>query len=290
MKKRAEKIRAFVQVSKAVLCLPIGCSAGFGFILYQAGLSWSLLAVSLGVFLLACGGAAGNSLQEIEIDRLYERTCRRPLVTGQLSPLEGGSFCLVSCLLGMLLLGWGTTDWLPVALGLIALVFYNGVYTRLKRRSPYALLPGAVAGALPPVIGWCGAGGPCLSHPSWLLFSLYFVWQIPHFFLVYFRHQHDYQRVGKPVLMVKLSPGGAKRLFMVWLLACMTIISAAPLYLPQLQLPSKMILLGLCCFLGCFAVFIWREEEGGEQMQRGFIVFNGGFILSICLVSLVQLY
>ena len=147
--------------------------------------------MSAGVFCLACGAATGNSLQEIEIDRLYARTCRRPLVTGRLSVKEAQCVCCTLIVIGLVVLWGASAGYWPALLGLLALAVYNGLYTPLKQHSSFALLPGGFAGALPPLIGWTAAGGAVFSSPSWLLFSLFFLWQIPHFFLVYFRHRRD---------------------------------------------------------------------------------------------------
>jgi len=284
------KVGAAFQLTKILLCLPIGCAAGFGYVLHKPVLEWALLWSCLGVFWLACGGAAVNSLQEIETDRQYARTCRRPLVTGKLQPWEArllGFFCILPGIGG---LWWGAGGIVPPLLGLLALGSYNLVYTPLKQSSPFALLPGAVAGALPPVIGWTAAGGSFLSLGSWLLFALYFLWQIPHFFLIFFRHQEDYQQVGYPSLIQHLSSEGCTRIFFVWIAALITAVLAFIVEMPQLKFTSKIILLGFCAGLVFLGVFAWmvRRESGG--IGRGLTVFNASFFLSISLVMALQLY
>ena len=54
-------------------------------------------------------------------------------------------------------------------LGLFALFWYNVVYTLLKKITPFAVLPGALCGALPLIMGWALAGGSILDSPILML-------------------------------------------------------------------------------------------------------------------------
>ena len=63
----------------------VGISAGFGYLLTGNSPSPNLILVTLGTFLLACGAAVLNSIQERDLDGNFERTRNRPLVTGRLS-------------------------------------------------------------------------------------------------------------------------------------------------------------------------------------------------------------
>ena len=82
------------------------------------------------------------------------RTANRPLPSGRLSHAQGLAFAALATVGGavVLWLGIGRT---AGVLGLIAAVFYNGIYTPwLKPTSPFAAVPGAIPGSIPPVIGW----------------------------------------------------------------------------------------------------------------------------------------
>jgi protoheme IX farnesyltransferase len=111
---------------------------------------------------------------------------------------------------------------LPALLGLAALGWYLAVYTPLKRRTPLALPLGALCGAVPPLIGWCLAGGEPTDFRAVTLAGLFYIWQIPHFWLLQERHADDYRRAGIPLFAVR--PG----LFGLWLVA----LAAAALMLP----------------------------------------------------------
>ncbi|MDD2463780.1 MAG: UbiA family prenyltransferase [Desulfobulbus sp.] len=280
----------WLQLTKIALCLPVACSSGFGYILCRPVLEWSLVWVMLAVLALACGAAAGNSLQEIDIDRLYARTSRRPLVTGRVGVREARLVCGTLLCLGLVLLLVSSIHIIPLLLGASALVAYNLLYTPLKQISPFALVPGAIAGALPPLIGWTAAGGALLSAASWLLFSLFFLWQIPHFFLIFFRHRHDYEQVGRPILIRQISEPGLCRVFLVWLLALVTVILTFPLLLPHLLLASKVLLLILAGEVLAVGAFSAQFGRKGKGQGHAFLCFNACFFLTMVLVMAVQLW
>ncbi len=101
----------------------------------------------------------------------------------------------------------------PALLGIGALLCYNALYTPLKRRSSLALLPGALCGALPPMIGWTAAGAALQDIRIVLLAALLFLWQIPHFCALAHRHRDDYRRAGL------CTPPSHRGIVFIWLLA-----------------------------------------------------------------------
>jgi len=180
-----------------------------------------MLAAWVGVTLLAMGGAALNQVLERDIDALMVRTRLRPLPRGEMTPAAAAS---IGC--GAIMAGAATLikagGLLPVLLGLAALVWYLSVYTPLKRCTPLALPLGALCGAVPPLIGWCLAGGEPTDFRIVTLAGLFFIWQIPHFWLLQVRHAADYRLAGIPLFAIR------RGLFGLWLVA----LTATALMLP----------------------------------------------------------
>ena len=204
------------------LALMNGIAALGGYCLFPEERSGvCMLAACAGVTLLAMGGSALNQVLECDIDALMIRTRLRPLPQGQMTPA-------VASIIGCCVIIAGTTvlftsgGLLPVLLGLAALVWYLAVYTPLKRRTPLALLPGALSGAVPPLIGWCLAGGDPTDFRIITLGGMFFIWQIPHFWLLQERHADDYRRAG--IQLIAIRPG----LFGLWFMA----LTATALMLP----------------------------------------------------------
>jgi protoheme IX farnesyltransferase len=153
------------------------------------------------------------------------RTRLRPLPQGELTPLAAILIGTLPILAGLVLLAFAGGA-LPALFGALALVWYLGVYTPLKRRSSLALLAGAVCGALPPVIGWCLAGGRPTDYRVMLLAGVMYLWQVPHFWLFQRRHAADYRNAGFRLL--EMADGAGSRLCGLWIAA----LVAAAMLLP----------------------------------------------------------
>jgi protoheme IX farnesyltransferase len=137
---------------------------------------------------------------ERDADRVMWRTRSRPVPDRRVAGVDAVAFSAILSAAGLVLLAVGANP-LAAAIALAALVSYNAVYTPLKRRSPVAMLVGAVPGALPPMIGWAAARGS-VSIEAWTLFAIVFVWQVPHFLAIASMYRDDYARAGFPMLPV----------------------------------------------------------------------------------------
>jgi len=215
-------IRRLSRLFRVPLALMNGIAAVGGYCLFPAPRSGEILLIAwAGVTLLAMGGAALNQVLERDIDALMTRTRLRPLPRGEMTPAGATSFgCGAIMAGGALLFTVGGLP--PVLLGLAALAWYLVVYTPLKRRTPLALPLGALCGAVPPLIGWCLAGGEATDFRIITLAGLFYIWQIPHFWLLQERHAADYRRAGIPLFAIR------QGLFRLWLVA----LTATALLLP----------------------------------------------------------
>ena len=108
---------------------------------------------------------------------------------------------------------------MPALLGAAALAWYLGVYTPLKRRTPFALAVGALCGALPPLIGWCLAGGNPTDYRVMLLSGLLYLWQVPHFWFLQRRHGDDYRRAGIPLVATSAKGADLAAFSRLWIFA-----------------------------------------------------------------------
>jgi protoheme IX farnesyltransferase len=163
---------------------------------------WGLvLATVLGGYLAAGGAGAINCFLDRDVDRVMDRTRRRPLVTGQVTPARA---LLFGALLGVLAFIEKAVlvNLLSALLSLIALGFSVFVYTLwLKRSTPQNIVIGGAAGAMPPVIGWTAVTG----HFAWaplVMFAIIFLWTPPHFWALSLRYYDDYERAHIPMLPV----------------------------------------------------------------------------------------
>ena len=176
----------------------------------------SLVVVTAGVGYLAgrvegfdpvAGGAAAlNQIAEHDLDGRMLRTRDRPLPAGRLHSTEATWLAVLLAVAGLAQLAFGANPAAAVV-ALATLVSYVGIYTPAKRWTHWAVLVGAVPGALPVVIGWAAAGP--LSAGAWALFALVFVWQLPHFLALTWLYRVDFERAGLPLLSVS-DPSGRR--------------------------------------------------------------------------------
>jgi len=238
-----------------------------------------------GVCLLAAGCSALNQVQERDVDARMERTGRRPVACGRLSAQAGLALALALAAGGLLLLAAaGETAFL---FGAFALLWYNGVYTPLKRRTPFAVLPGALCGALPPLIGWTAAGGEPADFRIVLIAGLIFLWQIPHFWFFALKHREDFQRAGLPTVFTRFTPAQLHRLALAWAfsLACATLLLPAfgLLQHPAARLLGWVAAAGLAGGAGAMLLTDRADPPRGEPFGR--LNFALLLILSSLLVE-----
>jgi heme o synthase len=214
----------WLHLIKLPVCLLVAFSTLFGSVLAGPVTLSGTMPTVLGMLLLACGSAALNSLQEIQLDASMARTKDRPLPQGRISGCQAGVLALLLIAAGLWGLYLGSHVLRTVGLGLVAVVLYNLVYTTLKTRTVAAIIPGALSGALPPYIGWSAAGGDPLSGTAFLLCGLFVLWQVPHSLLIVLSHKDDYLRNDMPSLIKLFPESSLKRILMVWTGAFFTVL------------------------------------------------------------------
>ncbi|TYO98975.1 protoheme IX farnesyltransferase [Geothermobacter ehrlichii] len=217
-----------------------------------------VLWASLAVGLLGIAGTLLNQVQERHLDARMERTRDRPLATGRVTPAPALLLAVLALLAGVSLL-------LPspaaLGLGLLALLLYNGIYTPLKPKTAFAILPGALCGALPPLIGWLVAGGSLEQGGILLLAALLAIWQIPHFLLLSLRCRQDYRRAGLPVLADRLDAAGMRRVVAAWVLAA----TVGTAILAGFGPVRGALVRALLPVLGSWLLYgLWRQIRRGE--------------------------
>lgn len=171
-----------------------------------AGLqSWTLLHVLVGTALVAGSASALNQWLERDRDLLMGRTLRRPLPDGRLREWEVVVFGVVTVFAGVTYLIC-TVNLLTAGLGLLTWFLYVAVYTPLKTRTPVNTAVGAVAGALPVLMGFSAMGQP-IGLKAATMFFIVFLWQFPHFMAISWIYRKDYRAAGFKMLTV-VDPSG----------------------------------------------------------------------------------
>ncbi len=137
----------------------------------------------VGTALVAASASALNQWLERDTDARMPRTADRPLPAGRLTAAQVVCFSVATIVVGLDLSGACRQVRTTAALGLVTWVLYVWVYTPLKTRTSANTAVGAVAGALPVLMGWTAVGAP-LDLRAWALFLIVFIWQFPHFMAI----------------------------------------------------------------------------------------------------------
>ena len=192
---------------KARLSLLVIITTFVGFCLASGPhLHWGrMINAVLGTSLAAAAAAVLNQVAESNVDRLMERTRYRPIPAGRISRGRARLLGIGLAIAGPLYLLL-TVNAVSAALAAATIAIYIFIYTPLKRRTPLCTLVGAVAGAIPPVIGWV-AVRPSFDTGAWVLFGVLFMWQMPHFLAIAWMYRDEYAQAGF-VMLRRDDPSG----------------------------------------------------------------------------------
>jgi heme o synthase len=148
----------------------------------------------LGTAAAAAGAAALNQWWERGADALMRRTRTRPVPAGRMPPMQALALGAGLSVFGVVYLAV-LCNALSAALTTITIVIYIFAYTPMKRATTANTAIGAIPGAIPPMIGWAAARGD-IGAGAWSLFTIVFLWQLPHFFAIAWMCRDDYSRAG----------------------------------------------------------------------------------------------
>ena len=231
-----EKIKEYWTLLKPRLSFLVVFSGAFGYLLGISGnFSWlALSALVVGSFLVTGAANIINQVIEKDLDKLMSRTKTRPLPTGKLSVQEAIFFSALLATVGSTLLGFFVNP-LVAGLSMLSLILYAFVYTPLKQVTPISVFVGAFPGAMPPLIGWAAATG-MIGIEGFILFTIQFIWQFPHFWAIAWVGHEDYTRAGFKMLPSK----GGKDLFTALQISIYTLF-----LIPVGLLPAKFGLVGM---------------------------------------------
>ena len=157
-----------------------------------------LVYLLIGMFLSSSGCAVLNQYLEKDFDAQMKRTQNRPIPSKRVLPLNALLFGSILCVFGVFFV-YQTINSLTAFICLLTIVLYLFVYTPSKRFSTFNTLIGSIPGALPVLGGWTAATNQ-INSISWILFSILFCWQIPHFLAIAIIYAKDYKDGGFKML------------------------------------------------------------------------------------------
>jgi heme o synthase len=281
-------ISAFSGLVKLKLTLAVTLSSVTGFFLCNGTADLHLLYLAAGVFLLASGSSVLNQYTERRTDALMTRTMNRPIPSGVVTATEAMALSVVFITAGIIFLILNGP--VPVLLGALTVVLYNFIYTRLKKITFLAIIPGGIVGAIPPLIGYTSAGGNWMEFKILAFCAFMFLWQLPHFWIIIIRHGRDYSTAGFPSLSRYLNEMQIRNLIFIWVLFSTIYLSA---YFLFAQPVSRYILILLAVLNINFIILFYRilyRQDTRQEAKNAFILINSfSLIVMILLITLSAL-
>jgi protoheme IX farnesyltransferase len=282
-------ITSLPKLMRLGVSLAVSFSAITGYIVATSFIDLKIVSVFFGVFFLAGGASALNQYQERNIDQLMSRTKSRPIPAKKITKTTGLILSIGLCLTGfsILLIKTGTV---PALLGLLNILWYNGLYTSLKKKTVFAVVPGSLTGVTPVLIGWSAAGAYLLSPEIIFISFFIYMWQIPHFWLLLIKNAEDYRKAGLGTFDNLLSENQVKRILFMWilstsftslLLAYFGIIQSTLLFL-------VLIILNILISLSFYQILFKNEKK--LPFKKAFIEINAFMFIVFGLLIIDSLF
>jgi protoheme IX farnesyltransferase len=245
------KLKYYLELSKLKIMIPVSLTGFTGYFIFDPHISAKIFLISFGIFLQAISASVLNQILEVDLDSKMNRTHDRPIPAGKIKTGQAIIFFLINLIAGTAII-YSAGNLKATIIGLITIFWYNVIYTYSKRITAFAVVPGAVTGALPPLIGWVAAGGGVWDKPIIFLEFLFFTGQIPHFWLLILKYGEDYKKAGIPSLTEIFNPTQINRLTFTWVV--FSIIAA--LFLCYFEIIRSGLIIGI--LLIASSIIVWK--------------------------------
>ncbi len=282
----SELVGAVQELIKFRITFFVGMSAAFGYILAGGNVSMQMILPVIGIFMLSCASAATNHYQEITTDSLMHRTNKRPLPAGIVSPAFVLTFIVaLSAVSSVLILLTGNVT--ALILSWLAFLSYNGVYTPLKKVTPFAVIPGSFVGAFPVMAGWAAAGGKLLDSRLIAVTAFFFIWQIPHFWLLMDLYSADYERANFPTLRQRFNEKTIATMIYAWMvvLALSSFLFITAGVVGNMFVQVLIVVLGFWLMIGTYSII--RRNGDRKATRMAFMKINI-YVLAVTLLVMID--
>jgi protoheme IX farnesyltransferase len=244
-----------------------------------------MLGVTGSLFFAISGSTVLNMWYDRDIDAIMQRTCRRPLPTGKITPRAGLIFGITLSTIGI---SWAfSLGTLYGGIVFAGLFFDFAVYTLwLKRRTAWSIVWGGIAGGMPVLAGRALATGQIDWIGAALSLAVLF-WIPTHILTFAMRNQEDYQAAGIPTFP---SVYGTK--FTQWTIAISSIIAALMIGLAAYGIGLTWGYLRLMAVLTGGLVFLALASmlNPSDRINFGLFKYASLYMLSVMLLLAAEAF
>ena len=281
-----KQVRDFLMLTKPVVVALLLVTTFAGMVIgAKAWPSFSLAFWTLlGGFMAAGGSGAINQYIDRFDDRKMQRTQKRPIPSGRLTPGEGLAFGVGMALASFYLVA-AMVNFLAALLVLAGIIYYVLIYSLLlKKTTVQNIVIGGGAGAIPPLVGWAAATGG-LNIPSLFLFAVVFMWTPPHFWALALVRSNDYARAGVPMLPVVRGEVETRWQIFIYTLE----LVGLTLLLPLFGLGGSIYLVGAVALGGWLLFAAWKVwKQGGNKVAWKMYRYSSMYLAFLFVVLMVD--
>ena len=226
-----QRLRDFLTLTKPIVVLLLLVTTYAGMVV--GGKDWPPASLTfwtlVGGFMAAGGSSAINQYIDRDLDKNMQRTQKRPLAAGRMTPAEGLAFGLAISVSSFYIFA-AFVNLLAAFLSLAGIVYYVVLYSiLLKKATVQNIVIGGGAGAIPPLVGWAAATGG-LNIPALFLFVIVFMWTPPHFWALAIVRKKDYSRAGVPMMPVVRGEKETRWQILIYTLELVTVTLLLPIF------------------------------------------------------------
>jgi protoheme IX farnesyltransferase len=276
-------LKAWLEFSKLKIMIPVSLTGFTGYFAFNPHFSSGVFILSFGVLMMAIAASALNQIQEVELDQKMTRTCKRPLPSERITINQALLFFLFNLIIGASAIYYAG-NLKALIIGFLTLIWYNGVYTYSKRMTAFAVVPGALTGALPPLIGWVAAGGGVWEKPIVFIQFLIFIGQIPHFWLLILKYGEEYKHAGLPSLTDIFNGIQIKWLTFSWVAASVV----AALFLCYFEIIKNPVIIVILIVISGYIIWqfldLLKNQADNMNYKRYSIFLDSYFLLVLLLL------
>jgi protoheme IX farnesyltransferase len=241
---------------------------------------WTLIAG----FLAAGGSGAINQYIDRFDDNKMQRTQKRPIPSGRLTPAEGLAFGIAMVITSFYIMV-AFVGILAALLTLAGIIYYVLIYSIILKKSTIQnIVIGGGAGAIPPLVGWAAVTGS-LNIPSLFLFAVVFMWTPPHFWALAIVRRKDYARAGVPMLPVIRGEEETRKQILIYTLELVILT----LLLPVFGLGGGIYFIGAAMLGSWLLVAAWKVwRKGGNKLAWKMYRYSSMYLAFLFLVLMVD--
>jgi protoheme IX farnesyltransferase len=285
----AEKVKDYFQLVKFTLSFTVVFSCVICYLLApnitigNAHTLWMVLVLFTAGMLVTGSANAINQAVEKDTDALMKRTSTRPIASGRMTVNQGYIFAIITGAIGILMMAYFFNTKAAV-ISLLSLFIYGFIYTPLKKVNAVAVLIGALPGALPCLIGWVAATNEWSDAGGWIMFTIQFLWQFPHFWAIAWVAHADYNKAGFKLLPSKQGPTKFTALQAIMYALVMIPIGMLPYIYHISGYWSMWIVLAANIFMviQCVRLYIQMDVKAARR-----VMFSSYIYLPIILLALL---